>query len=439
MTEGKVTATTTNSITVTAKAKDGDPTADKPGEQSGIAKIKFEITGQIGGTKKTVSEEKTVTITKPSDTAEAECIFTGLTQTQSYTITATAIDKAGNVSTNAIAITGGSTGTVPGGNKEGNSGAIDFAYASESTVGTEGWTKGPVNVTITSTYTGQGYKLQYTTQATTENDWHDYSGPVKMTTNGTIYARLKDSTDQTGATATGQVANIDTVLPNEFIPSISDIKPTSFTITVSAKDTPSGVDYYDYYVDGKLYAEKSKSTSCNVVNQKDGMKHTVYVNAVDKAGNIRKSGDAEANLPVANVPPVIASVQVQSKTPNSLTIRANATDADAADATGLTFKVYIETDTNKKAEATGKAQGTDVDLTISGLAEYTNYKYTVEVTDTAQHTVKSIGNDGKTQCSGTTQTCSNYKPAYTCPGGSLGTYCPGGTRGYSMYCHACGR
>ncbi len=248
-----------------------------------------------------------------------------------------------------------------------------------------------------------------------------------MTTNGTIYARLKDSTDQTGATATGQVANIDTVLPNEFTPSISDIKPTSFTITVSAKDTPSGVDYYDYYVDGKLYAEKSKNTSCNVVNQKDGMKHTVYVNAVDKAGNIRKSGDAEATLPVANVPPVIASVKVQSKTPNSLTIRANATDADAADATKLTFKVYIETDTNKKAEATGKAQGTDVDLTISGLAEYTNYKYTVEVTDTAQHTVKSTGNDGKTQCSGTTQTCSDYKPAYTCPGGSTGTYCPGGT------------
>ena len=248
-----------------------------------------------------------------------------------------------------------------------------------------------------------------------------------MTTNGTIYARLKDSTDQTGATATGKVANIDTVLPNEFTPSISDIKPTSFTITVSTDDTPSGVDYYDYYVDGKLYAEKSKSTSCNVVNQKDGMKHTVYVNAVDKAGNIRKSGDAEANLPVANVPPVIASVQVQSKTPNSLTIRANATDADAADATGLTFKVYIETDTNKKAEATGKAQGTDVDLTISGLAEYTEYKYTVEVTDIAQHTVTSTGNDGKTQCSGTTQTCSDYKPAYTCPGGSIGTYCSGGT------------
>ena len=43
-----------------------------------------------------------------------------------------------------------------------------------------------------------------------------------MTTNGTIYARLKDSTNQTGvaSTATGTVSNIDTISPKN---------PTSIT------------------------------------------------------------------------------------------------------------------------------------------------------------------------------------------------------------------
>ncbi len=246
----------------------------------------------------------------------------------------------------------------------------------------------------------------------------------------TVKVRLTDGHNYSGTTVSLTITDIDN--PIEFTPGITNIQPTSFTIDASsAKDNESGIAYYNYYIDGQLVLGNSTSATYNATNQKDGMTHKVYVEAVDKAGNVRKSADADAVLPLANVAPVIQSVSIGAKTPSSLTIRANATDADSTDKTALTFKVYIGTETTPRVTKENQTQGTNVDLQITGLSNYTEYTYHVEVTDTANHTVKSANDTGRTQCSGTTKSCSNYKASWYCSGGDPGTYCSGGTAAYT--------
>ncbi len=240
----------------------------------------------------------------------------------------------------------------------------------------------------------------------------------------TVKARLTDGYNYSGNTATVTIVDLDK--PIEFTPVIKNIQPTSFTIDASsAKDNESGIAYYNYYIDGKLVLGKSTSATYNATNQKDGMTHKVYVEAVDKAENLRKSANADAVLPLANVAPVINSVSVASKTPTTLTIRVNATDPDAADQGKLTYKVYIDAEKTPKRTLENQAQGKNIDLEVTGLSNYTDYTYHVEVTDTVNHTATKRDNKAKTQCTGTTKYCSGGGSEW-CSGGSSYT-CPGGT------------
>ncbi len=323
----KVTDKTTNSIKVTASAKDAEGTFESHNkEQSGIAKIKFILTGEIGGTTNTVSHEVDAISNPESATVSAEWTFTGLTQTKNYTITATAIDKAENESDQATEITD-TTKTIPGGDElsDSKTGSISFAYKPRTPVTKAGWTNNSVNVTITSSYTAPeqgGYKLQYAIKnsATTvpqESDWVDYDGnSVEMKTNGIIFARLRENTLSgyqvgTKATATGSVSNIDTIKPSNMTDGKVTNKTTnSMIVTATAKDAvgtdathyneESGIDHIIFELKGTISGQQKTltgtesaqvegttetSSSHTFTGLTQGITYTITAKAVDKAGN----------------------------------------------------------------------------------------------------------------------------------------------------------
>ena len=81
---------TTSSMKVTAKAKDGIATEEKPGEESGIKEIIFTLTADGEDTKtQTISA-----IANKTEETTAECIFTELKQNKTYIITVKAVDKS---------------------------------------------------------------------------------------------------------------------------------------------------------------------------------------------------------------------------------------------------------------------------------------------------------------------------------------------------------
>ncbi len=300
-TEVEVTKATTNSITVTAKAKDkAEIPETKPGEQSGIKEIIFNITGTVNGEQ--YSKEITKEIKDAEKTAEIqeECIFTELKQNQNYTITVKAVDKAGNES--KLATTNKETNTVPGESTEKN-GSIKFTY--DPQLGDGEWTNKAVKVTITSTATdGETYTIEYIKGTPTGNNdkWEPYNNtPIEMTSNGTITARLKDSQGQTGATATGTVSNIDTNPPSE--PDITiqgtqkegvaDTYTTEIKVTITPgtdKVNESGVKETTYSVTGQNQASLPSGTIQGIdtkeVTLKEDGTYTITAQTTDNAGNI---------------------------------------------------------------------------------------------------------------------------------------------------------
>ena len=211
---------------------------------------------------------------------ETTYTFSKLTQGQSYSIKMKAIDNAGNETiTSTVKQV---TGSVPGG------ASIVFGYNPST------WTKGNVTVSISSKQSG--YTLEYSTDAKT---WTKYTTGVVKTANGAIYARLKDSTGQVGAVATGNVTKIDKTSPTANI-SIGTITTSSIQVKVTASDSGSGLansGTYKYYLNGSL---KSTSTanSYTFTGLSAGTSYTIKVIVTDAVGNVtEKSTTARSEYP----------------------------------------------------------------------------------------------------------------------------------------------
>ena len=246
---------TTNSITVNGSTED-EPKTETNG-CSGIARYEYSINNEEW---------------------QVSNVFNNLSQNTKYTIKMKAIDNAGNERvTSGIEKT---TGGVPGLIKDTN---LTFSYNPTE------WTRGNVTVTITSSV--KEYTLQYSTDG---NNWNDYTGPGIMTQNGVIYARLRDSTGQIGGYATGNVANIDKVEPNNFTPTVA---ATTNSITVSGSTTDasktdtngcSGIARYEYSINNGAWQ------ASNVFNNlSQNTKYTIKMKAIDNAGNERVTSGIE--------------------------------------------------------------------------------------------------------------------------------------------------
>ena len=110
-----------------------------------------------------------------------------------------------------------------------------------------------------------------------------------------------------------------------------------------------------------------------------GKTYDLRVIANDNAGWTRAS---EKIIVVINSAPVVRTVTYVSKTTNSITVKARATD-EQNDA--LTYTMYVSTDNvnwTQKATSSSVSSGTEVTLTANGLTEYTYYYIKVRATET---------------------------------------------------------
>ena len=140
----------------------------------------------------------------------------------------------------------------------------------------------------------------------------------------------------------------------------------------------------------------------------------------DKAGNEKESNTITAKTLLSNKAPVISSTSLNSKTTNSITINARATDANGDK---ITYELYTSTSSSsgfsRKATSAQTTSGNQVSLTATGLSQYTTYYYYIIAKDSYTQT-KGSTSSVRTYCSGTGLTCngpfSAYVNCYNCSG-----------------------
>lgn len=243
------TSVTTNSVKVTANTDDTNENEEYG--KSGISGYRF---SKDGG--------KSFSGWQSSGTYT----FDKLTQTSNYSIVIEVKDVAGNTTKVTATAT---TATVPG-----------VTLKADKTE----WTNG--NVIVTATANKSGFTLQ--TKAN-NNGWGTASS-ITFSANGTMYARLVDSTGQTGSQASYSVTNIDKVQPTVSISgSASSIIATQATISYSASDTggsklKSKTVYY-----AKSGGSYTSTTATTLNGLSPSTKYNAYIIAYDNAGNSSQS------------------------------------------------------------------------------------------------------------------------------------------------------
>ena len=151
------------------------------------------------------------------------------------------------------------------------------------------WTNGSVEVKIETEITG--YTLQYSTDGT---NWKNYTETVTKKDNGAIHARLINNLDEVGGTATGNIENIDRLVPNSFTPTATSTT-NSITLTGSTTDAEktetdgcSGIDkYYFSKDDGATWEPSAGQTTATYTfsGLDSGTTYDLKMKAVDNAGN----------------------------------------------------------------------------------------------------------------------------------------------------------
>ena len=132
------------------------------------------------------------------------------------------------------------------------------------------------------------------------NNWANYpSSGFQVGTNGTIYARVKDNTNQIGNYITGNIANIDKLAPNGFNAKVT-LTSNSATLTGSTTDQgktatngSSGIAKYYFSKDNGNTWEPNAGqtgTSYTFQNLTQGTTYNFKMKAVDNAGNEKITG-----------------------------------------------------------------------------------------------------------------------------------------------------
>ncbi len=247
------TATTTsNSITITGKTTD-QPATEKYGS-SGIAEYYF---SKDNGTSWQTNEDKTQT----------SYTYTELTQGTEYTLKMKAIDKAGNET-----ITDSITATT-----------INIANLGDIQISATPSTPTNKDVTVTVTWPNDTTGLTKKISKDNGDNWSDYTGPITVSSNCIVKAKLIDTTSQEGKTATANITNIDKTDPTV------TAKQSSVTITEGASNALS--NYFTitangtYGISSTIYTDTSNSNVqvTNTNTLKVGT-HTIKCTATKETG-----------------------------------------------------------------------------------------------------------------------------------------------------------
>ena len=274
-----------------------------------------EASGIVGYTATTSNVEPT-NFTKCTSTKTLNATIPNVKQNTTYYVWVK--DQAGNVSV-AKTI---KTQKVP----DLTTANVKFTYNPST------WTNKDVVATAKATVGG------YTLQTSKDNKTWTTTNNQTFTANGTIYARLIDSTNQTGGVATGNVTNIDKTKPI-----VTSATTTTNSIKITATDEASGIVGYTVTTNNTT---PSSFTSCtntktlNVTVENKTQNTTYYVWVKDQAGNISLS----KTIKTQKVPDLTTANVTFTYNPNTWT-NGNVTATASPTTTGYT----IETSTDNSS------------------------------------------------------------------------------------------
>ena len=270
-------AKTTNTIKITATAIDAGQT--KMYACSGIKELKFSYSDDNGQTwKGEQTKTNTVATGEGSKTYSQEVQWTGLIQKKGYKVKVKATDYANNSKelTYDQVIT---TDTVPTGGNGLTGSNIEFSYSPANTQ----WAQ--TRTVTMKNNVGSNYSIEYSFTGN-QGDWEAYTDTgVQVTKNGPLYARLRDSSGQSGGSATYNETMIDTTKPTIKSPLTTGTKTlTSIVLNVSANDgSGSGIDSYEYFLNGTS-KNKSDTGSYTFTGLQSNTEYTLKVVVKDRVG-----------------------------------------------------------------------------------------------------------------------------------------------------------
>ena len=289
-------STTTSSINLSIGATD---------TVSGFSKIEWYYKRSTASTYTLVTPEADTQMNGSTAGIKTEVIkettLSGLNPDTTYNIYAIVYDVAGNSTRFPESGTQDVSTARPIPEGEGN---IDFSYSNEN------WTNQSVDVTITQTGGIGVYTLQYSTDGET---WTDYNSPVPMSTNGKIYARLRDPLGNGGVAKVEEV-KIDTEGP-EINTHLNSTKAegTTITLSITATDSVSGISKIEWYyklstaseyntpltdtyttMNGSTAGTKARETKTKTLSGLTaGETYNIYAIVYDVAGNPTRSPEDE--------------------------------------------------------------------------------------------------------------------------------------------------
>lgn len=382
--EPNIQKTTTNAITVVAKAEDAE--ADGKNGSSGIKGYQF--SKDNGANWSEMQTDGTYT-------------FEDLTAGQTYQIVVKVTDNAENEKEAKISDVG--TTSIPSGES-----SITIKKNPAS-----GWTKGPVKVTIEQNV--EGYILQYSYD---NKVWVDYKGELTVENNGQyIYARLSDG--KTGGTAKReQVTNIDRLSPNTFTP---DVQTTTTTVTIIANTTDkqatqtdgmSGIRGYQYSINnGASWTEEISNNTYTFTGLSQGQSYQAKVKVIDKAGNETESSVVRGDT--TEIPGALGNIIVEksesdwTKKPVNVTLRTELSGYhiqyainDASSSSWKTYTQPIQVEDNNtiiyaRLVNDNGEMGSPITETIKNIDRLSPKNVTIQVVEkaTSSITIRSSAED----------------------------------------------
>ena len=165
----------------------------------------------------------------------------------------------------------------------------------------------------------------------------------------------------------------DSTPPDDFTPSITNETATRFTINGTSSDSTSGLAGYYFYVDGILQnSEISTSGIYNVTGLNANKTYSVYMEAVDKAGNKKKSTSITAKTNGELLKPKISLSGEQGENgyyKGNVTVTIE--DSASEDITGTNQIRYQVTGSNQIGETTINGRTATFEITIDGTSTIT--------------------------------------------------------------------